>query len=183
MATATYPLTFEDLLHTPDDGNHYEIIDGELIVSPAPSRIHQKFLGRLFNIVATHVERNKLGEVYFAPVDVQLFPHDVVQPDLIFIRADRLHIYRDNPVQGPPDLVVEVISPTSRVRDTVRKARIYAAARVPEYWMPDPVERRFGMQVLRDGHYEEVAPRSGTLRSTELPDLVLDLDLLFADLD
>jgi len=183
MATATYPLTFEDLLHTPDDGNHYEIIDGELIGSPAPSRIHQKFLGRLFNVVATHVERNSLGEVYFAPVDVQLFPHDIVQPDLIFIRSDRLHIYRDNPVQGPPDLVVEVISPTSRVRDTVRKARIYAAALVPEYWMPDPVERRFGMQVLRDECYEEVAPWSGTLRSTVLPDLVLDLDLLFTDLD
>ena len=183
MATATYPLTFEDLLQTPDDGNRYEIIDGELIVSPAPSRIHQMFLGRLHLVVGSHVKLNKLGEVYFAPVDVQLFPHDIVQPDLLFIRSDRIDIYRDNPVQGPPDLVVEVISPTSRVRDMVRKARIYAAAGVPEYWMPDPVERRFGMQVLRDGRYEEVAPEGGKLRSTVLPELVLDLDTLFADLD
>jgi Uma2 family endonuclease len=184
MAIATtHPLTFEDLLETPDDGNRYEILDGELIVSPAPSRIHQEFLGRLYRLVYEHGEAKGLGKVYFAPVDVRLFPHDIVQPDLIFIRADRLHIYRDNPVEGAPDLVVEVISPTSRVRDIMRKSRLYAAAGVPEYWLPDPAERRFLMRVLRDGQYEDVEPEGGILRSTVLPDLVLNLEELFADLD
>jgi len=183
MAIATYPLTFEYLLETPEDGNRYEILDGELIVSPAPSKLHQEILARLHLLVAGHVLAHNLGKVYFAPVDVRLFPHDIVQPDLLFIRADRLDIYRDNPVEGPPDLVVEVISPSSRVRDTVRKARVYAAAGVLEYWLPDPAEHGFLLRVLHDGRYEEIAPEGGCLRSTVLPDLVLNIEELFADLD
>lgn len=182
MAIATHPLTFEYLLETPEDGNRYEILDGELIVSPARSRVHQELLSRLYRLVYQHGDASGLGKVYFAPVDVRLSPHDIVQPDLLFIRADRLDIYRDNPVEGPPDLVVEVISPSSRVRYTVRKARVYAAAGVPEYWLPDLAEHRFSLRVLREGRYEETPPDGGRLRSNVLPDLVLKLDDLFADL-
>jgi len=182
MSIQPRPLTFEDLLDTPDDGYRYEIIDGEMIVSPAPGRKHQSFSGLLFLLVATHVRSNNLGEVFFAPVDVRLHTNDIVQPDLIFIRRDRLDIYQDNPVEGPPDLVVEIISPTSVVRDAIRKARLYAASGVREYWLADPVKRTFQLFVLRDGRYEDVAPIAGLHHSTVVDGLIIDAAALFAQI-
>lgn len=183
MSILTRPLTFADLCQMPNDGNRYEIIDGGLLVSPAPSQKHQRLSGRLHLVVGPHVETRGLGEVYYAPVDVRLGPNDIVQPDLLFIRRDRLDIYRDNPVEGPPDLVIEILSPANRSVDLVHKAALYARAGVRGYWIADPEEPSVRIFVLRDGRYEEILPENGFLRSTVLPDLVIDLAALFANLD
>ena len=176
------PLTYDDLCQMPADGNRYEIIDGGLLVSPTPSRKHQKLSGWLHLLVGPHVRANGMGEVYYAPVDVRLGPNDIVQPDLLFIRRDRLDIYRNNPVEGPPDLVVEIPSPSNRSDDLVRKAGLYERAGVREYWVADPEEPSLRIFVLRNGRYDEILPANGFLRSTVLPDLVIDLAALFADL-
>ncbi len=184
MSTVTRRYTYEDLLHTPDDGNRYEIIDGELIVSPAPRKKHQKLCYRLSRLVGGHVDERDLGEVYFAPVDVSLSGHDVVEPDLLFIRKDRLHIFNDQFVAGPPDLVVEILSPSSRGQDLGKKFALYARAGVPEYWVADPDALDLAIYVLSpQGVYERVEPVAGVLRSTVLPDLVIDLAALFAGLE
>src|SRR5688572_1369617 len=102
MAIAHRPLTYDDLLQLPDDGYRYEIIDGELVVSPPPSRHHQKLAFRLALLVGNEVTNKNLGDVYFAPVDVKLGTHRVVQPDLLFIRLERRDIFVSDAVEGPP---------------------------------------------------------------------------------
>ena len=116
-------------------------------------------------------------------MDVRLSPHDVVQPDLLFIRRERLHLYQaSGVVDGPPDLVVEILSPSSRSIDLIRKPALYARGGVPEYWQADPDRRTLRIFVLRHGLYDEVLPENGPLRSTVLPGSVIDPTALFANL-
>ena len=177
------PLTYDELIAMPDDGQRYELIDGEVCASPAPHRVHQKMSFRLTLQVGGHVEELGLGELYHAPVDVRLSPYDIVQPDLIFLRRDRLHLYQGSIVEGPPDIVVEILSPSTRQVDLVRKAALYARAGVPEYWQVDLDARKLRILVLHEGQYREVAvDAEGHLRSVVLPDLVIDPDVLFAHL-
>ncbi len=184
MSTLNRPLTYDDLCQMPDDGHRYEIIDGELLVSPSPERRHQKGAARLHLLIGNLVEANGAGEVYFAPVDVRLTPHDVVQPDLLFIRADRLGIYQARGVvEGPPDLVVEILSPANRTVDQVRKAALYARAGVPEYWIVDPDGEDLVAQRLVDGQYERIAPVDGCVRSAVVTGLTVEIAKLFWNLD
>jgi Uma2 family endonuclease len=182
MAIATRPLTYEDLLQTPDDGQRYEIVGGELIVSPAPVPEHQEILGRLFLLFAAFVRRHRLGKVYIAPIDVGLFDHDNVQPDLIFIAADRLGIVGPTRVEGAPDLVLEVLSPGTRHLDQVRKAALYATAGVREYWLVDPEARAIAILALVGQHFEPVPQTEGVGRSGVLPGFEVEIDPLFSDL-
>jgi Uma2 family endonuclease len=177
-------VTWQDLLQFPEDGKRYEIIGGELFVSAAPTKRHQTLLKRLFNVFFVGLELSGWGRVYFAPVDVKFSDEDVVEPDLIAIREDRMHIYADNPVTEAPDIVLEVISPTSIRHDEVRKANLYAANGVPEYWIASSFRPSLRLLALRDGVYVEVDPEpDGRLRSTVAPNLILDPATLLADLD
>lgn len=133
MSLLTRPLTYDDLLPMPKDGKRYEIIGGELHVAAAPSRKHQDALADVFESLRAWVRPRRLGKVYFAPVDVRISPTDIVEPDILFIRQDRLHIVEANTVEGAPDLIVEVLSPSTRDLDLVRKAALYANAGVEEY--------------------------------------------------
>lgn len=184
MSLLARPLTYDDLCQMPDDRNRYELIGGELVVSPSPNRIHQKISLRLTLLIAQYVDARQLGEVYVAPVDVRLSPHNVVEPDLLFIRQDRLGIYGPTgPVEGAPDLVVEIISPSSRIMDRTRKAALYADSGVPEYWVVDPERREVQLLVLDRGQYEPVEAEDGRFHSTAIPGLVVDPATLFAGLD
>lgn len=182
MSVLTRPLTYDDLVQMPADGNRYEIIDGKLFVTASPMKKHQQLSKRLFLVLHDQQEAG-LGEVYFAPVDVRLATNGIVQPDLLFIRRDRLHIYLPSGlVKGAPDRVVEILSPTTRSVDLTRKADLYAREGVPGYWIADPDTTALTVYALRDGAYEPVATEPGTVRSLVLPELVVDRDVLFADL-
>ena len=176
------PLTYDDLPETPVDGSRYEIIGGQLLVSPSPTTDHQRLVRRLLLEIGAHVDEHRLGELLPGPVDVRLGVHTVVVPDLLFVRADRLSIVKKALIEGAPDLIVEVASPSTRGRDNIQKAAAYAEAGVPEYWLPDPETRAFRMLVLRDGVYRDAEPVDGRFRSTVLDGLVIDPDALFADL-
>ncbi len=179
MSIATRPLTYEDLLETPDDGNRYEIIGGELIASPAPTPKHQRIAARLFRLIDRHVQEADAGEIFFAPLDVRFDPHDIVEPDLLFIRRDRLGIIEEKLIEGPPDLVVEVLSPSTRGRDQVRKIALYAIAGVPEYWLADPDNVDLSIYTLDHGQYQRQEPSGGSVRSKVIPELVVDIARLF----
>jgi len=183
IATIERPLTYQDLEDFPDDGKRREVIGGTLYVSPAPARPHQTVLGRFFAQFREEIELAGLGAVWFAPVDVQFSPLDQVQPDLIVLLNHRLDTYRGSTVFGPPDIVVEVISPSSTSYDRAEKMNLYESQDVPEYWLADPVALTLQLFTLQNGRYVEVPPDpDGLLRSIVVPSLVVDPAFLFAGL-
>jgi Uma2 family endonuclease len=183
--TVTHPriYTYDDLATMPDDGNRYEIISGELIVSPAPILDHQAVVGTLYVWLRTFVSRHQLGWVYTAPTDVRLSPHNTVEPDVLFISRDRGHIRRRAFVDGAPDLVAEVLSERTRGIDLVQKRALYAMAGVPEYWLVDLETRTVSVLTLNEGAYDAVEAGVDELaRSGVLPEFEVSVADLFAGL-
>jgi Uma2 family endonuclease len=138
-AGAPARLTYADLLLLPDDGKRHEIIDGVHYVTAAPNVRHQVVVGRLYIDVCAHLKEHPAsGHAFLAPFDVVLSDFDVVEPDLLFIAHDHLGILTDANAQGPPTLVVEVLSPSTRKRDVQIKRRLFERTGVREYWIVDP---------------------------------------------
>jgi Uma2 family endonuclease len=175
--------TYDDLLAMPDDGNRYELIFGEIVMAAAPKRKHQYALFQLGKLLDAYARDHRLGEVYIAPYDVKLSVHNVVEPDIVFVRRSRLSILTEDFVDGPPDLVVEVLSPTNRAHDLVKKATLYADFGIPEYWIVDPVTDSVTVHVLDAGHYQAVSHRPGVATSTVLPGLEIRTEDVFAPQD
>src|SRR5262249_53313752 len=128
------PLTYEDLEAMPDDGKRYELINGELFELTGPTPKHQWASGGLYDRLKPFVLRNELGLVYYSPIDVYLTPHNTVQPDIVYVSRERLGIIRAQKIEGAPDLIMEVLSPSTRRHDMITKAAIYATFGVREYW-------------------------------------------------
>ncbi len=156
MASSTPAVksTYDDYRNTPDD-ERYELLDGELIVAPAPRLYHQRVgmqLGALFHMF---VKERGLGEVYSAPCDVVFSNTDVVQPDLLFVSREREHVLHggDN-VRGAPDVVIEILSPTTAARDRTFKRALYAKHGVKEYWLVDPDTRTVTVLALEERRFE-----------------------------
>ena len=181
MSVATRPLTYDDLLDTPDDGNRYEIIGGELVVSPSPSFRHQMVSAALFRVIDRTVQAEGLGVLIYAPMDVRFHQHDIVEPDILFIRKERVGIIEQNLIEGAPDLVVEVLSPSSRHRDQVPKMAVYARAGVEEYWIADPEQRTLTIYALVNGTYQAVDAPGNVVSSRVLPGLRVEIDTLFSE--
>ena len=175
-------LTIDDLEDTPEDGNRYEIIAGELVVSPPPVPIHQQVSGRFRDEVRDVTKASDLGVIYCAPIGVQLAEHEAVEPDLVFIRCERRHIVGPKYIDGVPDLLVEVLSPKTRRRDQLIKFRLYERVGVPEYWMVDPILRTVDAYALVEGRYERLPEVDGVIRSTVIPGLAIEVAALFVDL-
>ena len=144
--------TYEDYLKTPED-KRYELINGELLMTPSPVPNHQRVSGKLEFILRKFITENNLGEVFYAPCDVYLDNENVVQPDILFISKDRLGIIGEKNIQGPPNLVIEIISEHSVYRDMVQKKRLYARFRVKEYWIVIPEEEEIEVYVLEGNAY------------------------------
>ena len=157
MQTAPSLLTYEDYLQIPDDGQRYEVIDGVLYMSPSPRYRHQKAAGRLFALLEQHVRKTDAGELLFAPFDVVLSEHNVVQPDILFIAKDRLSILTERNVRGAPDLVAEILSEGHRRHDEIVKHKLYERYGVNEYWIVDPELERITVYRLRDGRFVRAA--------------------------
>lgn len=138
--TAT-KMTYDEYCLLPEDRNQYELIDGELIVTPSPTRRHQKIVGRLYSRLSVYVESQSLGEVYVAPLDTIFNKYTVLQPDILFVSRERLGEVAKERIEGAPDLVVEVLSPSTVDRDRRRKLAVYSQFGVREYWIVDPEAR------------------------------------------
>ncbi len=135
---AILKLDYEDYRELPNDGRRYEIIEGELFMSPAPTPRHQLAILELAGSLHAFARDHALGVVLMAPIDVVLSSHDIVQPDVLFVTEARRSIVSSQNIQGAPDLVVEVLSPTSRRTDERTKRLLYAQFGIPEYWLLDP---------------------------------------------
>jgi Uma2 family endonuclease len=172
--------TYDDLIAMPDDGNRYELLSGEIVMSPAPKTAHQRISMRLSNILFEHVFSNDLGEVFTAPIDVRFSEYNVVQPDLVFVSNERDDIVADDCVDGPPDLVVEILSPSTRVSDLVAKSTLYAASGVAEYWIVDPDTETIAVFQLVNGQYQSRPHREGIILSSVLPGVEAKVAEVFA---
>lgn len=159
-----------------------ELIDGELYVTPAPTPRHQDVVGALYVHLRTHVEEAQLGRVYLAPVDVYLSGGDIVQPDLIFLRAERLNVVQEV-IRGAPDLAIEVLSRSRPERDRIIKKDLYAANGVGEYWLVDPEARAVEVFALVEDRYMAAGWFTGeaSIVSPSLPELELPLRSVFRD--
>jgi Uma2 family endonuclease len=177
----THPKTYEDYLKTPDDGQRYELIDGEIVVSASPILVHQTAVLELAVIFRAFVKLHALGKIVMSPMDVRLAPDIVVQPDFCFVRKGSA---ADNPneerIAGSPDVMVEVLSPSNPGHDLVRKRELYARYDVPEYWIVDPLRRTITALTLTGGRYVEIPQSNGVLASKTLAGLEVNLDAYFA---
>lgn len=175
--------TYQDYLLFPEDGNRHEIIGGEHYVSPAPKWRHQITVGNFHFHLRLFLERNPLGEVLLSPFDVILSDWDVVQPDLLFISRERSSITQENGAFGAPDLVIEVLSKSTRKRDETIKLSLYEAMGVREYWIADPDARTIQVYRSRNGRLGLVAELSvateDRLETPLLPGLTLRLSQIF----
>jgi Uma2 family endonuclease len=131
------PYTYADYEALPSDGRRWELIDGDFEVTPAPAPQHQTVSRRLQFELMRQLEETGIASVFDAPIDVILSETDVLQPDLAIVRASRLHLVSERGIEGPPDIVVEILSRSSRVMDRRVKPRTYARHAVPEYWIVD----------------------------------------------
>jgi Uma2 family endonuclease len=175
--------TYDDYVKFPDDGQRHELIDGKHVVTPSPALRHQEIIGRLHLALGQHVRVNPAGKVYMAPLDVILPHYDVVEPDLLYVSNERAAILQDW-VRGAPDLVIEVLSPSTRRHDELRKRRLYERVDTKEYSIVDPELDL--VKVFRrsdDGTLPRVAEltreESHTLSTPLLPGFSLPLNQLF----
>ena len=180
--TAARKLTVQDYfdLDAPE-GERYELINGELIMAAAPNEAHQIAGLELGSRMNTFAKANALGQVIIAPFDVLLSDTDVVQPDILFVSNERAHIRTPANVRGAPDLVVEILSPSSSSRDWREKFDLYSKHGVKEYWIIDPINRVIWLMLLRRGELE-IAGTYGegdTVSSTALAGFSVKVDDLF----
>ena len=173
-------LTYADYVTTPED-KRYELLDGELLMPPAPDELHQRTQAELGYNVMAFVKTRGLGRVYFSPTDVVLSDVDVVQPDLLFVSNDRLDILTAAGVQGAPDLVVEILSPGTAERDKGYKRALYAQHGVKEYWLVGTDAGTITVLLLEETGYEVVGTfgEGDTLTSPTLDGFSLRIDEVF----
>ena len=172
----------EDIWDMPDDGNRYEVIDGDLFVTPPPVREHQHSSGELHYWINHYLHQHPIGVVYAAPIGVILDESGGVQPDLVYVSNEHREILTSRGVEGVPDLVVEILSPSTRARDLGVKLRRYAAAGVPHYWIVDPQALTLAAHELgADGYGPPSVYRSGDVfRPALFPGLEVAISTLWA---
>ena len=147
-ATEKRKFTYEDYLKTPDD-ERYELIGGELLMTPSPVPKHQRVSRKIEFLLEKFVTENDLGEVFYAPCDVHLDNENVVQPDILFISKDRLNIIGEKNIERAPDLAIEILSESTAYRDLVQKKKLYSRFGVKEFWIVDPGEETIEVYSLK----------------------------------
>jgi len=172
--------TVEDFMRLPE-GTRAELIDGEIFMSPSPRLRHQWISRNIFRPMADHVERNGLGYVIYAPMDVHLPSSDIVQPDVIFVAAANRGILQDW-IRGVPDLAIEILYAEGIDRDRIVKKDLYASNGVREYWIIDDDNRSAEIFVLQGRAYQREGyfRKDESVTSTVLPGLSLAVREIFA---
>ncbi|HSE63042.1 MAG TPA: Uma2 family endonuclease, partial [Thermoanaerobaculia bacterium] len=184
MATTAFrKVSYAELQELPrNDSRIVELIEGEIFMTPSPNTRHQRAAGRLFRALSDFVERNELGEVFIAPYDIVFSKWTALEPDLLFIRRERFSIITEANVQGVPDLVIEILSPSRKAYDRRKKLTVYEKAGVPELWYFDPEDGTAEILELGSGgRYVLAARLSGNdaIVTKILPKLALTLGEVF----
>ena len=179
--TSKQKYTYQDYLKLPDDGNRYEIISGDLIMPPAPNTIHQKVALKIEYELLKFNDKEIKGELFHAPYDVVMSDMNVVQPDILFVKTENSGIITDKNIDGAPDLIIEILSPSSRHYDQVQKKETYARFDVSEYWIVDPIKQSIEVYLNKEYEFElkQRLIREGAAKSEVLPGFQVDLKEIF----
>lgn len=181
MQTVRPRVSYSDLASMPEDGRRYEIYDGEVFVVPAPIPFHQVVVLNLEDRLREWTRQHG-GIVLVSPIDIVISEYDVVQPDLVFFAPARAHLVKlDAPIRAIPDLVIEVLSPSTASTDRGKKLQLFARSGLPEYWLVDPALRSVEINVLRSGVFG-LAGRHATgerITSSAAPGFSCLVDALF----
>ncbi|HEX9973495.1 MAG TPA: Uma2 family endonuclease [bacterium] len=185
-AVATYHVpkkvySYQDYFELPDDGNKYEIIEGELIMSPAPFTMHQRIVRKIIFALLKFIEEEQTGELFFAPTDVVLSNSNVIQPDILFILNENLNIITEKNIKGVPDLIIEIISPATGYYDLSGKKDLYEKFGVREYWIIDPMKQRVDIYYHSGKKFElsQRLEKEGQITSHVLKGLQINLKKIF----
>ncbi len=173
--------TYDDYATLPDDGRRYEIVNGVLVMAPAPNMPHQGAVLRIAHYLLMHIEFAGLGKVMIAPFDVHLSPKNVFQPDVLVVLNAHLDRLQEKKFMGAPDLVIEVASPSTAVYDRLTKFEEYAKAGIPEYWLTNARAHTIQVLALEQGDYRSLGIFRGeqTLSSRIVPDLPVGVEKFF----
>jgi Uma2 family endonuclease len=181
---ASVKFTYEDFLNFPADGKRHEIIDGEHYVTPSPNTKHQLVSGNLFALLWTYLKHHPRGQLFSAPFDVILSDTDIVDPDLVYVSRERRNLLTVQHVRGAPDLIVEILSPSTRKTDEATKRKLYDRAGVREYWIVDPDLERIRIYRRTEDAFARVAEldveANDVLTTPLLPDFCAPLAEIFA---
>jgi len=174
--------TYEAYAALTADGECYEIVQGVLVMSPSPEDIHQDVNGEIYAYLREQIKLKHLGRVFMAPFDVVLSPEDVFQPAVLVVLNEHLDRVQRKGVMGAPDLVVEVISPRSKLYDRVNKHMAYEQAGIPEYWLVDPHKQSIELFALEGGKYHSLSTFSGEqmLPSRIVPQMTIPVASFFS---
>jgi Uma2 family endonuclease len=171
---------YQDYLQLPED-KRYEIIEGDLFMVPSPNESHQRILANILYILINYVRRNKLGAVYCAPFDIIFSEEDIVQPDVIFVSNENKKVITKDNIKGTPDLLVEILSPSTSSLDIGIKKKLYARHGVREYWIVDSERETVDVFRLKGGEFEgkRYGPQD-SLSSDVIKDLAIEVKEIFA---
>ena len=184
LTKPTGPWTYDDLLSLPDDGKRYEIIEGDLYEMPSPAAVHALTTWNLMFLLRPVIEALR-GWLLAAPLDVFFAGANPVQPDIVVVLPDGNAQLVTRGVEGPPDLVIEILSPSNRAHDVLTKRALYGRAGVREYWIVDPMSRTIDVLTLdRDAlQTTQRAAKDDAVVSPLLGGKMFPLDAVFARLD
>jgi Uma2 family endonuclease len=159
----------------------YELLNGVIVKRSSPSPAHQIVLGKLFDAIYNFLKANNLGTIFFAPIDVFLDEENLVLPDLVFVAESKKHIITENGIEGSPDLVVEILSPSTARYDRGEKMKLYKRHQICEYWIIDP--KAFSVEIYfyqnEDYDLKEYAIEKGEVKSNVLENFVLKIEEIF----
>lgn len=173
---------FREMLFDDDDNYYYEIINGEMIQKSAPTPLHQDVSRNLLYILETFNRIHNKGKIFYSPVDVYLDDYNKPQPDLVFVSKERKNIVTNDGIMGIPDLLVEIISPTSVIRDRIEKKNLYERKAIQEFWLVDPQYAAIEVYTLQNNRYELFSAATileGEIKSAAFEGLIINLADIF----
>lgn len=162
------PRTILEVWESLPEGTLCQLINNNLIMSPAPKSIHQSILGKIFFEISKLLEDNKIGELYIAPFDVYLSKRNIFQPDLVFVANENLHLVEEKGLIGTPDIVIEILSPSISHIDLGEKRDVYENYGVKEYFIVDPNNKKVTSLILEGKEFKELEETIGNFYSPSL---------------
>ena len=153
---------YRDYFLFPDNGKRYQILEGELFMTPPPGFSHQNSVTQLTIMLGQYLNRNQIGKVFCAPFAVVLSDINVVEPDLVYVSNARKNLIKERGIFGSPDLMVEVLSKGNKKMDRITKFKLYARFKIPHYWIVDPMEKTMELYQLEKGEYRLTSKKQGS---------------------